>query len=38
VFLLDGATAKPELLAKLDSLAAAQRLGRAVLYRFRAWP
>ena len=37
VFLLDGATAKPELLAKLDSLATAQRLGRAVLYRFRAW-
>ncbi len=38
VFLLDGATAKPELLAKLDTFAPAQRLGRAILYRFRAWP
>jgi hypothetical protein len=38
VFLLDGATAKPEMLAKLDTLATAQRLGRAIVYRFLAWP
>jgi hypothetical protein len=38
VFLLDGATAKPETLAKLDTLATAQRLGRAIVYRFLAWP
>lgn len=38
VFLLDRATAKPEMLQKLDSLATAEPLGRAVLYRFRAWP
>ena len=36
-FVIDRTIAKPELIARLDQLAKAESLGRATLYRFRAW-
>lgn len=37
VFVLDPTTLKPELRARLDQLGKSEVLGRALLYRFRAW-